>query len=153
MPKVPNLVTVAPCLIGPLGIEDFSPLSQENLHRKVKSHKNSHLGPQNIDLYRWGTFKCEAVIAGFHCSSMIILWYHDFTICCSSFFRSFSLLLTLHHQIPMDGASGPHGPLVDPTSSNIVTDAASSRIPRTASVKADMLKPDYVQVITVQAVN
>ena len=47
----------------------------------------------------------------------------------------------------MDGASGPLGPLVGPTSSNIATDAASSRIPRTANVKADMRKLDYVQVI------
>ena len=28
--------------------------------------KNYHLGPKNVDLYWWGTFKSEAVFAGFH---------------------------------------------------------------------------------------
>ena len=78
-------ITVGPGLIGPIvywsiGLFHlyFRFTFKERCHlyfrftfKKRWSHiKNYHLGPQNVDLYWWKTFKSESVIAGFNCTCL-----------------------------------------------------------------------------------
>ena len=53
----------------PLGLKIFHLYLRITFKDRWNHMKNNHLGPQNLDLYWWGAFKSEAVIAGLHCSS------------------------------------------------------------------------------------